>query len=93
VLADLFAQSRIDALPRPLPFPGVDVVAHGRPAWIVARQQAPLAAGAGQVEDGIDDAAQAVGLGMAWSARLAQQGLAQRPLLIGQISWRDLVRS
>jgi hypothetical protein len=54
-LAGLEQQLEINPLQNPAVAPRVEIVLHGRERRKIARQLAPLAAGSGDVEDGVDD--------------------------------------
>jgi hypothetical protein len=87
-LADLHPQRVVDALDGPVVVPPGEIPVHSRPGRQVLGQVPPLAAGPGQVQDRIHDPPTRVLLpatALAARPRLGQQGLDQRPLLIGQI--------
>ncbi len=80
--ADLLTQGFVDPFPGAVPTPTAIPGMNGAPGREVLGQQAPLAAGADQVEDAIEDLAQ-VGRRSAHPLGFGQEGLDQGPLLIG----------
>src|SRR5262249_16383401 len=83
---DLAAQGVVDPVQCPVAAPGVEVAPGGALGREVAGQIAPLAAGAEEVEDGVDDVPH-VGLAGPAAARLVgQMGLGQGPLGIAEVA-------
>jgi hypothetical protein len=62
------------------------MVKDGTPWRILMRQQPPLRSGAQQIEDGIDDAPDRIGLPPSGRMAAGNEGLEQRPLGIGEIA-------
>ena len=83
--ADLSAETVVDPVQRPISTPLVEVAPDGALGREVLGQVTPLAAGAQDIEHGIDDVAQ---VGLAWPATGidGDKGLDQSPLGIGNIA-------
>jgi hypothetical protein len=58
--AQPLAQNGVQPLPRPIQTPLPEIVVHGLPSRQILRKEAPGAAGAQHVEDGVEDGAQTV---------------------------------
>jgi predicted transposase YbfD/YdcC len=83
-LAHSFVQGVVNPVPQAADTPAVELGRHGAPGWEIVGELAPLATGAKQVEDGVEDVA---AIHLSWSSRHAgaasrQQGPDQIPLFI-----------
>ena len=86
LLAQPFAQDRVDTLQGAVLGPPIEVVADGLPRAVLARDLAPLAAGTFQIEQPIEDAPPRDRWSPPSTLGLRQQRLQHRPLGIGQIA-------
>src|SRR5262249_23587308 len=95
--ADVHAEEVMDLLPEALIAPGVEVVRDGLPRGEVVGQHPPGTAGAGEVEDGVDDLlarVSAVPSGPAGGLPLrGKEVLDVVPLQVGQITGVSLSRA
>src|SRR5262249_22271593 len=83
--ADLAAEGIDDPLPGAVLLPGLQVVEGGALGGQVVRQHVPLAAGAGLVQQRVDDLAEVHRAGPAAGPGGGQQGLEKGPLVVGQV--------
>src|SRR5581483_5765942 len=83
--AAVVAQRVVEAPPGAVPLPAAEVAVDGVPGREVARQHAPGAAGAQQVEDGVEDVAAVVLGGPAAGPRGGDQGGDVGPLHVRQV--------
>ena len=82
---DPLPQRRQDVLPGAVAPPLGELVADGLPRGVLSGEHAPLAAGAQEIEDRVDDQAQADPLAPARSLWHRQQRRDQRPLGVGEV--------
>src|SRR5262249_26972982 len=84
--ADLLAQDVIDFQPDAVLAPLAEVVVGGGPGWIVLGQGAPLAAGAVDVEDSVDDVVEVDGARPPTRLGLGQEWFKTSELCVGQVA-------
>ena len=80
------AQGRVDALPRALAAPAGIMVEDGTWWGILVREEAPLHSGTQEVENRIDDPAQAICLLAPSRVGAGEERLEQRPFRVRQIT-------
>src|SRR5262249_46515177 len=84
--ADLRAEQVVDPVQGAVPAPLVEVPPDGALGGQVAGQVAPLAAGAEDVEDGMDDVPQVGRAGPAAGSGGREEWLDQGPLVVGDVT-------